>query len=70
MKLYQLLFSLLILLLPTQLGRHFWPSYSFVFGLKVDYLSPTLYLTDIFLVLTLIAWGVQRGKEAKRQRWP
>jgi len=42
-------FYLLILFLPTQLGKHFWPNFSFVYGLRLDYLSPTIYLTDIFI---------------------
>jgi len=54
MVLEKLLLFLLILLLPAQLALHFWPSWSFVSGLPVDYLSPTLYLTDI-LILSLIA---------------
>ena len=48
------LFYLLILFLPTQFGKHFWPNYSFVFGLRLDYLSPTVYLTDIFIFLIFI----------------
>lgn len=42
-----------LLLLPTQLGRHFWLKNSYIFGLKVDYLSPTVYLQDL-LILFLI----------------
>ena len=34
--------------IPTQLGLHFWPEWSKVAGIRVDYLSPVLYLTDIF----------------------
>ena len=37
----------LMLLIPTQLGKHFWPEWSLVQGVRVDYLSPTLYLVDI-----------------------
>lgn len=44
----------IVLLLPTQLGFHFWPSFSRVAGIKIDYLSPTLYLTDIFIILLII----------------
>lgn len=40
--------------MPTQLGKHFWPDWSFVYGLRLDYLSPTLYLTDIFIFLIFI----------------
>lgn len=43
-----------LLFLPTQLGRHFWLKDSFVFGLKVDYLSPTLYFQDILILLLLL----------------
>lgn len=45
-----LLSVLLVFLLPTQLGQHFWPSYAFTNGLPVDYLSPTLFLTDVLLI--------------------
>lgn len=41
--------GLLLALLPIQLGRHFWLKASFIFGLKIDYLSPTLYLQDILI---------------------
>lgn len=41
------LLSLFLLLIPVQLGYHFWPSWSQVQGVRVDYLSPTLFLTDI-----------------------
>ena len=48
--LFFFLFYLLLLLLPTQLGKHFWPTFSYVLGTRVDYLSPTLYLTDIIIL--------------------
>ncbi len=57
---------LFLVFLPTQLGKHFWFSTSFVWGLKIDYLSPTIYLTDLFLLgsalfafLTLKKKGVE-----------
>ena len=56
MRLHQKLFWLLILLLPVQLGRHFWPDFSFVLGLKIDYLSPTFYLTDLLVLMILSLW--------------
>jgi hypothetical protein len=59
MKLHQKLFWLFVFLLPLQLGRHFWPASSFVLGLKVDYLSPTIYLTDILVFLILCLWGFE-----------
>jgi len=45
---------LLILLLPSQLGFHFWPSWSLVSGIRVDYLSPTVYLTDVISVILVM----------------
>jgi O-antigen ligase len=61
-KILSLLFYLLILFLPVQVGKHFWPNFSFVFGLRLDYLSPTLYLTDILIVL-IILFSVTRLKD-------
>ncbi len=46
-----LLLYFFLFLLPTQLGIHFWPDFSIVLGRRVDYLSPTLYLSDIVLFL-------------------
>ncbi|MGB9706474.1 MAG: O-antigen ligase family protein [Microgenomates group bacterium] len=60
MKLHQKIFLLLVLLLPVQLGRHFWPSWSYVMGLRVDYLSPTIYLTDILVFGILLFWLVEK----------
>ena len=53
-KIPNIFFYLLILFLPTQLGKHFWPNFSFVFGLRLDYLSPTVYLTDVFIILIFL----------------
>ncbi len=47
-------FYLLILFLPTQLGKHFFPQFSFIYGLRVDYLSLTIYLTDILIFLIFL----------------
>ncbi len=54
-KFERILFNLLIFLLPTQLALHIWPSWSLVFGIRVDYLSPTIYFTDVlFFVLFIV----------------
>jgi len=45
--------TLITFLLPTQLGLHLWPSWSFLHGLSIDYLSITVYFTDL-LLLTLL----------------
>jgi O-antigen ligase len=59
---HELLFFLLLVLLPTQLGYHFWPGWALVLGRRVDYLSPTLYLTDILIFLLLVSWFIIKRK--------
>lgn len=60
----QAILFLFVLFLPSQLAYHFWPDYSYVFGLRVDYLAPTLTLTDIFFVL-LLPFLLKRLKKQK-----
>ncbi len=45
----RILLRTIVFLLPTQLGLHFWPVFSRVGGIRIDYLSPTLYLVDLFI---------------------
>ncbi|MBI5620074.1 O-antigen ligase family protein [Candidatus Gottesmanbacteria bacterium] len=59
---HRIFFLLLLVLLPTQLGYHFWPEWAHVLGRRVDYLSPTIYLTDILIFLTLAFWFIESGK--------
>lgn len=53
-KIQNLIFYLVLLLLPAQFGKHFWPNFSFVDGARIDYLSPTVYATDILIILIFI----------------
>lgn len=55
-------FQLLIFLLPTQLSLHFWPDWALIFGIRVDYLSPALYVTDILLIILLGLFFLERRK--------
>lgn len=57
-KLASFAFFSIILFLPTQFGKHFWPDYSVVYGIRVDYLSPTIYITDILIFLLFVSWIV------------
>lgn len=50
-KAESLLLSLFLLLLPTQFGKHFWPDFSIVSGIRIDYLSPIIYVTDVLLIV-------------------
>ncbi len=52
-----ILIQLIVFLLPTQLGLHFWPSFARVQGVKVDYLSPTIYAIDL-VILSLIILNI------------
>lgn len=56
---HRILFTLLLVLMPTQLGYHFWPEWALVLGRRVDYLSPTLYVTDILIFLMIVFWYVE-----------
>jgi len=68
----KLFFWLLILFLPTQLGRHFWPDFSFVSGVRVDFLSPTIFFTDLLILATLISFLFQKRPRIKSlvAYWP
>ena len=48
------LLFLFIFLLPTQLGKHFFFKFSYLSGVRVDYLAPTIYVTDILAFLLFI----------------
>lgn len=43
-----------LLLIPTQLGRHFWLDESSVMGVRIDFLSIILYATDIAWFLWIL----------------
>jgi len=64
-KFERLVSLLLVFLIPTQLAIHFWPSYAFVYGIRVDYLAPTIYLTDILIFLLLTPWLLGKPKLSK-----
>ncbi|MGA3291664.1 MAG: O-antigen ligase family protein [Candidatus Microgenomates bacterium] len=53
---------LLIFLLPSQLALHFWPNFAFVFGIRVDYLAPSVYFTDVLFLVLFTVWVVMSKK--------
>ncbi len=55
-KLEKYLNYLLVFLLPTQLALHFWPPTAFVFGIRIDYLAPAIYLTDVLFLTLFATW--------------
>lgn len=63
MKLHERIFQILVFLLPTQLGLHFWPDWSLIFGIRIDYLSPTVYLSQLVLLVLLLFFFHSHGKK-------
>ncbi len=62
-NLHRKFFFLLVVFLPSQIALHFWPDWSLVLGIRVDYLAPTIYLTDIIIFLLLVSWGKEHLKQ-------
>lgn len=55
LKINSILLLGFIFLLPTQFGKHFFFDFSYLSGVRVDYLAPTIYLIDVvFFFLLLI----------------
>ena len=66
-KLENFILYLLIFLFPTQLALHFWPTEAFVFGIRVDFLAPAIYLSDLLVAMLLISWLVFNWSKAVAQ---
>ena len=49
-----LILRLLIFLLPTQFGYHLWTKNSYIFGIRVDYLAPAVYFTDLLVCFFIL----------------
>lgn len=65
----KLLFYTLLFLIPTQLAFHFWPDFALVFGIRIDYLAPAIYLTDL-LIVALIVLGFSNGHKTFKNSLP
>ncbi|MBI2414738.1 hypothetical protein HYV31_02775 [candidate division WWE3 bacterium] len=66
-KLHKTIFYLILVLLPTNLGKHFISVDSYVNSRLVDYLVPTFWLIDILLFGLFITWAFSGGfKKIKR----
>ncbi len=46
----------IIFLLPVQLGYHFWPNWAYIYGIRVDYFAPTIYLTDVLIMVFVVGF--------------
>ncbi len=47
------LLILFLLSFPTQIAKHFWPASSIFWGLKIDYLSIVIYLSEVIFIFLL-----------------
>jgi len=64
------LFYLLLFLIPANLAKHFPISSSYISGILVDYLIPTLYLTDILIITLLVLWLIDILKSPQQLTLP
>lgn len=64
----KLLLAILLAILPLQIGRHFWPFFAYIFGLRVDYLAPTIYFQDILIFFLFITSGQKFFVELKQKK--
>lgn len=43
-----------IICMPTQLTKHFWPDYTYIRGIRIDYLAPSIGLFEIVCIVLLL----------------
>lgn len=55
----KIIFFLLVFFISSQVGFHFWPDFAYVYGIRIDYLSPTLYLLDILIVALFVLFTIR-----------
>jgi O-antigen ligase len=61
--------SLFFFLLPTQLAYFFWPDWSYFWGIKVDFLSPSFFLTDAILLSLFLVLFLEFFLKESRPDW-
>lgn len=58
----KLLLFAFVFFIPSQLSFHFWPSHSMAGGIRIDYLSPAIFVTDLLglavILLSLLSRDV------------
>ncbi|MBT6401147.1 O-antigen ligase family protein [candidate division WWE3 bacterium] len=59
------LFYTLVFLLPINLGKHFIVADSYVKTYLIDYMVPTIWLTDLLLVALLFVWFFNKEKNIR-----
>lgn len=62
MKLHKLAFYLFCFFLPSQFAFHIWPSWSLIYGIRVDYLSIKIFLTDVVFGFVFFCFLIEERK--------
>jgi hypothetical protein len=57
----KIIYYLIVVFLPTQLSKHFWLPANLINGLRVDYLSISVYFTDLLILVFLILLSLKNG---------
>lgn len=57
-----LLFLAVLATVPVQLNKFFFPYYSYVLGIPIDYLALSVYFSDITIVIFLAAFVIEKKK--------
>lgn len=58
----QLLFLLALASIPVQLGKFFFFDFSYVLGIPIDYRAPAVYLSDILIIVYILAFTEKNFK--------
>ncbi len=66
MALSTTLLFLASLSLPIQLNKFFWPDYSYILGLPIDYRAASIYLSEILILLFIVAFFIQNIGNLKK----
>ncbi len=58
-----LLFLGIVATIPIQLSKFFWPDFSYVLGIPVDYQAITFYASDLFIFAYLILFTLEHARK-------
>lgn len=62
MQVAELLFLAVLASIPIQLNKFFFPSFSFVLGIPIDYRAVSIYFIDILIILLIAAVAIRQPK--------
>src|SRR4030042_5764299 len=65
MRISNFLFLASLATLPIQLGKFFWPKFSFVLGIPIDYLALSVYLSDFVIIAYSVVFFLENFKNLR-----